>query len=174
MHREESQWLPVAPNTNTNNSNNTNTNNNNNTISLSTDEQKERWVILGYFWAKGSKAVSQEMGAFWSYYESLGWKNNKGAAIVNKLAAARMWRPQFETGQVPNGAAVWFEILRGCPIPDPLVFTAYRGCEIIDDAVVVRMAVSEPWLADFQNKCSGLLTAFAKAGKRPECRLERV
>lgn len=80
--------------------------------------EREKWLIYGYFWSTGSKAIKEECNAFWSYYESLGWKNNKGAAIVSKLAAARMWRRQFENGTAPNGSDAWFKILQTCPVAD--------------------------------------------------------
>lgn len=166
-----SQSLPVATNNNTNSSTNTNTNTNNNTNTISLDVQREKWIIFGYFWATGSKALGQELAAFWDYYDALGWKNNKGAPIVNKLAAARMWRRQFETGDPPFGAPEWWEIMKGCPVPDPLVFSGYRGAEILEDHVLVHMAVNETWLESFKDKCSGLLTMFAKVARKPECRL---
>ena len=55
-------------------------------LSQAESEERERWLVFGYFWSIGSKAIKEESNAFWSYYESLGWKNNKGAAIVSKLA----------------------------------------------------------------------------------------
>ena len=90
---------------------------------------KERWLTWGYFWSTGSKAVKEECTAFWSYYESLGWKNNKGAAIVSKMAAARMWRRQYETGRTPNGADAWFKALQECPVQDYRIWDAYAGAE---------------------------------------------
>lgn len=111
------------------------------TTSLSPErsEEIERWLIFGYFWSTGSKAIKEETNAFWSYYESLGWKNNKGAAIANKLAAARMWRRQFETGTTPNGADGWFKALQACTIPDCNAFLAFMGAERKEDEVIVRL-----------------------------------
>lgn len=165
-----SQSLPVAHNTNTNTITNINTNTN--TISLS--EEREKWLVFGYLWSSGSGAVEQEFDAFWSYYESLGWKNNKGAAIVNKLAAARMWRRQFETKQAPDGAAAWFNAMRGCPVLDYDVFRAFMGAELIEDRLIIRLHVSDAWMDDFKGQCSGLLLAFQKACRASELRLERV
>lgn len=88
-----SQSLPVAPNTNT--TTNTNTNTNNNTISIS--PEKEKFFVCAMFYARGAIKPAEETTRFWDYYESLGWRNNKGAQIVRKTAAARMWSLQTGT-----------------------------------------------------------------------------
>lgn len=108
-------------------------------LSPERSEEIERWLVFGYFWSTGSKAIKEEVNAFWSYYESLGWKNGKGAAIVNKLAAARMWRRQFETGTAPNGSEAWFKALQACTIPDCNAFLAFLGAERKEGEVVVRL-----------------------------------
>lgn len=111
-------------------------------------EEKERWLIFGYFWSTGSKAVREELSAFWSYYESLGWKNNKGAAIVSKLAAARMWRRQFETGVAPDGSEAWFKVAQTCDVHDYGVWKCYAGAERLEDRVIVRLRCSQKFCAD--------------------------
>lgn len=108
--------------------------------------ERERWIVFGYFWSTGSKAIKQEFEAFWSYYESLGWRNNKGAAIVSKLAAARMWKRQFETGVVPNGAEGWFRAVQPCKIPDFNIWQAFAGAERQDDHVLIRLRCSASYL----------------------------
>lgn len=110
--------------------------------------EREKWLIYGYFWSTGSKAVLQECNAFWSYYESLGWKNNKGAAIVSKLAAARMWRRQFETGDSPNGAAAWFNAVKECPVNDYNAWHIYAGAEKTDTGALIRLRCNETFLTD--------------------------
>ena len=102
-------------------------------------EDRERWLIYGYFWSTGSKAIAAELRAFWSYYESLGWKNNKGAQIVSKVAAARMWRRQFETGSAPNGADAWYRAAQACSIPDISVWKCFAGAERKDDHICIRL-----------------------------------
>lgn len=108
-------------------------------ISPEMSEDREKWLIYGYFWSTGSKVITEECNAFWSYYESLGWRNNKGAAIVSKLACARMWKRQFETGAVPNGAEAWFKALQPCTIPDYHAFNCYLGAERTEGGVVIRL-----------------------------------
>ena len=110
-------------------------------------EEKERWIVFGYFWSTGSKAIKEELTAFWSYYESLGWKNNKGAAIVSKLAAARMWKRQFELGVVPNGAEAWFKAVQACPVPDFNIWLSYAGAERREEVVTVRLRCSGEYLS---------------------------
>ena len=114
------------------------------------DEKKRKrdmWLCYGYFWSIGSKAVEQELNAFWSYYESLGWKNNKGAAIVSRLACARMWRRQFEGGTPPDGAVAWFNAVKGCPVPDVKVWKIYAGAEKTPDELVIRLRTTQEYYA---------------------------
>lgn len=110
--------------------------------------EREKWLIYGYFWSTGSKAIKEECNAFWSYYESLGWKNNKGAAIVSKIAAARMWRRQFENGAAPNGSDAWFKVMQSCPVADYWLWRAYIGAERKEDRAVVRLRITNDYLQD--------------------------
>lgn len=143
-------------------------------LSPAESEERERWLIFGYFWSIGSKAIKEESNAFWSYYESLGWKNNKGAAIVSKLACARMWKHQFETGSAPHGADAWFKAVQECSILDYSLFTAFVGAERKEDCIIIRLSVGEPWLAAFKEQCGGVLNTLTKLWKAPEIILERV
>ncbi len=137
----------VAANTTTT-STTTTTTTSTTTPSLSPAEvdERDRWLVFGYFWSTGSKAIKEECNAFWSYYESLGWKNNKGAAIVSRLAAARMWKRQFELGVVPNGADAWFKALQECTITDYSVWQVFTGAERADDKAIVRLRCSSAYL----------------------------
>ena len=112
------------------------------------DREREKWLVYGYFWSTGSKAVQQECSAFWSYYEALGWRNNKGAVIVSKLAAARMWRRQFESGESPNGSAAWFNAIKDCSVADYTLWQMYAGAERKESGVVIRLRCREDFLAD--------------------------
>lgn len=126
-------------------------------------EQREKWLVYGYFWSIGSKAIKEELLAFWSYYEALGWKNNKGAVIVSKLAAARMWRRQFETGSVPVGAVEWFRILQTCPVPDVNLWLGYRGGEIKDDVAIIRTSFGADFLRQLREVLPQLEKSLQKA-----------
>lgn len=127
--------------------------------------EREKWLVFGHFWSIGSKAVTEELNAFWSYYESLGWKNNKGAAIVDKLACARMWRCQFETGAAPNGAKGWFSAIKGCKIPDFNCWTCYVGAESKEDSVVVRLKCAEDFLGKLQKAVPDLERTLQRVWK---------
>ncbi len=160
---------PVAANTNTN----INTNTNTKTISLSEEEkareiEKEKWLVFGYFWATGSVNVLEEVKAFWNYYESLGWKNNKGAAIVSKIACARMWRRQFETRQAPNGALDWWTGMRSCDVYDYGVWQCYAGAERTPEKVIFRLRCSREYWEDVKRHTPEILKALrGYAGKIP-------
>lgn len=156
----------VAPNPNNNPNSNPNSNPNPNLSHESgADRERELWLIYGYFWATGSKNVNEETKAFWSYYEALGWKNNKGAEIVNKLAAARMWRRQFETGKTADGAAVWYKCAQFCNVPDPRVWSCFAGAERRDTEVIVRLACTPAFVQDLIQSSPGLLKALQSAWK---------
>lgn len=141
------QSQPVGANTTTT-STPTTTTTSTTTPSLSPAEvdERDRWLVFGYFWSTGSKAIKEECNAFWSYYESLGWKNNKGAAIVSRLAAARMWKRQFELGVVPNGADAWFKAMQECTITEYSVWQVFAGAERADDKAIVRLRCSGAYL----------------------------
>lgn len=138
------------------------------------EESKEKWLIWGYFWSTGSKAVKEECVAFWSYYESLGWKNNKGALIVSKMAAARMWRRQFETGAAPNGADAWFQAVQKCPVNDYGLWSVYAGAEKNDGGAVVRLRCGEQFLTDLNNVLPDLRKSLQRLWKVPTVLIERV
>ena len=168
-----SEWLRVAANTTP-----TPTPTPTPTLSQEKDPEKEiereKWLVYGYFWATGSKAVNEECRAFWSYYESLGWKNNKGAQIVNKVAAARMWRRQFETGSAPNGADAWYRAVQGCPVKDYRLWVCYAGAESQDSRAIVRLRLNEPIIADLKEVLPALERELAKAWRVQEVTLQAV
>ena len=124
----------------------TSTTTTNSSLSQEEVDERDRWLVFGYFWSTGSKAIKEECNAFWSYYESLGWKNNKGAAIVSRLAAARMWKRQFELGVVPNGADAWYKAMQECVITDYSVWQVFAGAERADDKAIVRLRCSGAYL----------------------------
>lgn len=122
------------------------------TTSLSGDERRdrERFEIFGYFWSVGSSDPKAELDAFWDYYESLGWKNNKGAVILSKIAAARMWRRQFETKEPRDGAQAWYKAVKECAIPNPKVFSIYAGAERVEERLIVHLSCKESFLAQIR------------------------
>lgn len=143
-------------------------------LSLEEVEEREKWLLFGYFWSSGSKAVFEELKTFWSYYEALGWKNNKGAAIVSKVAAARMWRRQFETGSAPNGADAWFKAVQTCSVPNFNVWQCYAGAERTDAGAVVRLRCSEKFKSDLLEVLPDLKKTLQGLWKVPAVLFERI
>ena len=137
-------------------------------------EEKEKWLIYGYFWSTGSKVIAEECNAFWSYYESLGWKNNKGAQIVSKLACARMWKRQFETGAVPNGAEAWFKALQPCTIPDYHAFNCYLGAERTESGIVVRLRCKRTFYESMTRAVPSLEPTLRALWRVPEISVECI
>lgn len=136
--------------------------------------EREKWLIYGYFWSSGSKAVAEECSEFWNYYESLGWKNNKGAAIVSKLAAARMWRRKYESGTAPNGSEGWFKVLQECPVADYGVWKAYAGAERNESGVIARLRVSEQYLSQLREHMPSLERQLQAVWRAPAVTFELV
>lgn len=122
------------------------------TLSLPDDEQRkrDRFIIYGYFWSVGSSNPMGEMEAFWDYYESLGWKNNKGAVILSKLAAARMWRRQFETKTPPDGSTAWFKVVQTCSILDASAYTIFAGIERNEQKLIVNLRCTDNYIAQLR------------------------
>ena len=136
--------------------------------------EREKWLIYGYFWSTGSKAVLQEYNAFWNYYEALGWKNNKGAPIISKSACARQWRRQFETGDVPNGAGAWFNAVKECPIPDINVWHIYAGAELKEGAAIIRLRCNAKFLSNLEEVLPNLRKSLQGAFRAKEITLETL
>lgn len=136
--------------------------------------ERDKFQIWGFMWSSGSNAIQQECAAFWSYYESLGWRNNKGAAIVSRLACARMWRKQFDTKEPPAGAIQWFQAFKDCPIIDYAVFNAYAGATLSteeDRTLEVRFRANEPYLRDIETKVPQCIETFRRLCKVDKVRL---
>ena len=162
----------VGANPNPNNNPNPNPNPNLSIESADPKEiEREKWLIFGYFWASGSKNVLEETRAFWNYYDSLGWKNNKGAAIVNRLSAARMWRRQFETGEAPAWSMAWFSVVRYCPVKDFRLWDCYAGAEISAGSVTIRLRVTGKYIAELRETMPTLEPSLKAYFKVPELTL---
>lgn len=168
-----SESQPVAANTTTTTTTTpTTTSTSTPSLSQAVVEERDRWLVFGYFWSTGSKAIKEEVNAFWSYYESLGWKNNKGAVIVNKLAAARMWRRQFETGAAPNGADAWFRAVQTCTIPDYNAFFAFMGAERNEDGVVIRLRCNKSFYESMMAAVPDLEPTLRRLWRTPSLSIE--
>lgn len=128
------QSLPVGSNTNTDT--NTNTKTNTNTISIS--EERQRFLVCGQLFARGSMQPREEMQRFWAYYESLGWKNNKGAPIVRKQSAAAMWSMQFGvTENALDLRKAWYEAFARLEDADYAVFDSVKRMTISEGNMVI-------------------------------------
>lgn len=169
------QSLPVGANTTTTTTTtSTTTSTTTPTLSNERTTEREKWLVYGYFWSSGSKAVAEECSEFWNYYESLGWKNNKGAAIVSRLAAARMWRRKYESGTAPNGSEGWFKVLQECPVADYGVWKAYAGAERNESGIVVRLRVSEQYLSQLREHMPSLERQLQAIWRAPAVTFELV
>ena len=135
-------------------------------MSLSNDDSRrdrERFFIALYFAEHGNTSPVAEMDAFWNYYESLGWKNNKGAVIVRKQAAAAMWRCQYESIEVLGWRLEWYKSLRWSKSFDLRLLSNVRGA-IIDDGVLTLSTIGGTGFVEFlEDNELALLRRFSDA-----------
>lgn len=123
-------------NTNTNTDTNTNTNTNTNTISL--DEERERFLCLGIIFGNGAVDAKGEFDRFWNYYESLGWRNNKGAEIKRKTSAASMWQPEKKIEEKQTAIrSLWYECISKAGCNDIRVFLYFRTAHTEGENLVI-------------------------------------
>lgn len=126
--RSESQPLaangsgsqPLADNSNSNSKGNSKGNSNLSPNGEKTGEDREKFDVIGIFFRRGSADPRAEAERFWNYYDALGWKNNKGAAISNKNSAAAMWQMSGEPAPDAAFRALWwrhFHLVGGTPYP---------------------------------------------------------
>lgn len=154
------QSLPVGDNTNT--STNTNTNTNTNTISLT--PEKEKFLVCGLFFARGAIKPAEELQRFWSYYESLGWRNNKGAQIVRKTSAARMW--SLQSGVTEKALAprvVWYQEISECECSDIRVFDYLVNIEPEGDTLHIYARNVKEFAQICESKCLAGVQRYATA-----------
>lgn len=135
-------------------------------MSLSNDDSRrdrERFFIALYFAEHGNTSPVAEMDAFWNYYESLGWKNNKGAVIVRKQAAAAMWRCQYESIEVLGWRLEWYKSLRWSKSFDLRLLSNVRGA-VIDDGVLTLSTIGGTGFVEFlEDNELALLRRFSDA-----------
>lgn len=136
--------------------------------------ERDKWLIFGYFWSTGSGDPVHEFRAFWDYYESLGWRNNKGAAIVIRLACARQWRRQFDTKEPPAGAAAWAKAVRDSPVMDYDIYGVYAGAERIEDGVRVNLRCKAEFLAKLEEILPTLRNTLAGLFRSPKVELNAL
>lgn len=131
-----SQWQPLeATPTTTTTTTPTTTTTTTTTISIE-EEEKDRFLIIGIFLSRGAMDPVKEADTFWNYYESLGWKNNKGAAIVSKTSAATMWRMQGETIADITQVQLWYKCFKSSPIYLNSIWTAFERYNISEECTL--------------------------------------
>lgn len=151
----------VAPNINHNINNNIN--NNDNSISL-TDEigERERYDIIYLFFKRGAKCPLDEYEEFFAYYSALGWRNNKGAPIVRRIAAARMWAFKKGTRVLPDLFQMYGDAMLSADVPDGGIFGYLRDIQRTEDAMIITFAASAEWVKNFDESNQRALAKFMK------------
>lgn len=170
-----SESQPVAANTTPTPTTTTTTTPSLSPVEIKPEEiERDRWLIFGYFWSTGSGSPVQEFNSFWDYYESLGWRNNKGAAIVRRLACARQWRRQYETKEPPVGAACWAKAVENCPVRDYDIYGVYAGAEKIEDGVRINLRCKADFLAKLEQILPALRNTLAGLFRSPHVELNAL
>lgn len=133
-------------------------------MSLSNDDSRrdrERFFIALYFAEHGNTSPVAELDAFWNYYESLGWKNNKGAVIVRKQAAAAMWRCQYESVEVLGWRLAWYKSLRWSKSFDLRLLSNVRGAIIADGVLTLSTTGGTSFVEFLEDNELALLKRFS-------------
>lgn len=78
----------------------------------------------------------------WDYYTALGWKNNKGAAIVRKTSVAAMWQLKCDVAADITAHATWHKVWRDVPDTPWAVWTAFRGMVAKDGVLHIAIAAN--------------------------------
>ena len=128
-----SEWERVGANTTTTSTTTTTTAKTLSQEVYEISRERQMFLLSGYFFAKGSEAPVEEMYRFWNYYEQLGWKNNKGAPIVRKQAAAAMWKCEFALGVEREGSGIWFDVWSRADETNLEVWSTFRSIVRADD-----------------------------------------
>lgn len=139
---------------------NTNPNTINNPMPLSKgeeDENKEKFLIIGIFFSRGSVAPLEEAKRFWDYYAALGWKNSRGASIIDKRAAARSWRLQLDSRGAEDWRTKWHKCFQSAPITDARIWTHIRHVEVYERRLVVYVADLKADAELMENECLACL-----------------
>lgn len=154
------QSLPIATNTNTTTKTNTTTT----TTTISLTRERERFLICGLFFLRGALHPAEELERFWQYYESLGWRNNKGAAIVKKVAAAKMWNLQEISSSIDSAiASEWYACMTACDTTRAEVFELLRAVVVEGGNVVLIANDVQKFAAIIDGECIAGLKRFAAA-----------
>ena len=157
-----SQSQPVDINNNTNidisNSNNTNINNNNNNNSFSLEQnKKDIFNCKSIFFARGCSNIQKTFDAFWNYYESQGWKSSKGAPIVSRAAAARMWRCDDIVPDIIELRRPWYEAFKVCEQVDLPLWTCAPQISVDSDVLTISTSMQPPQLEMLEKECERAL-----------------
>ena len=160
-----SQSLPVATNTNTSTNISTNTNtktNNNNNLSTGEGDlvDREKFDIYGVFLGRGSVNPLEESKLFWNYYESLGWRNNKGAPIVRKTAAATMWTMKLGMSANIEADKAYYLAFKSAYPCGWRVWTAYRGLRVEDGILHLYIKGGAKTAKWYEEACPAQLEAL--------------
>lgn len=169
---ENERTQATAANTNTNTNNNANTNNNNN-ANLSHESspeevrEKETFLIYCTLFGKGVLDVQAEYDAFYGYYDSLGWRNNKGAAITSRVSAALMWKANTELAADAPYRTKYAAAFKNAPTTSVHIWTAYRYTEVREvdgvQTACISLALPEEHVRSFDEKFTAQIRKYARS-----------
>lgn len=138
----------------TNNNININNNINNNSNSISPDDEEREKVLFDiscYFFSKGASEPVQEAHRFYDYYDRQGWRSNKGAPIVSKIAAARMWKIECTIVPEDDFRRAWCQVFRQKRAYTSRVWSCYVSAKLQSESGLVYLRLNDcannaPWL----------------------------
>jgi len=115
---------------------------------------------------RGIIQLQREVEAFWNYYEALGWRNNKGAPIVSKVAAAAMWRIKDDTAVSTPEREIWAKAFKNSTWLNPIVWCAFRFMQVVERdgarELVITILMTAEQLTAFEEHCEKPLRALMR------------
>ena len=154
----------TSPSTSTSTS--TSTTSLSNEVGKSNSEEKERFFVYMSLFSRGVMNLQQEVDAFWNYYAALGWKNNKGAPIVSKPAAAAMWRVKNDTAISTPEREIWAKAFKSSTWLNPIIWTSYSSMKVRENdsvrELVITLTMSEEQVKALEEHCEKQLRALMR------------
>lgn len=155
-----SEPKPIAANNNTNT--NTNTNNKTNLSTETIGRDREEFDLLGIFFAKDVRDYRAEYSKFLGYYESTGWRNKNGQPIVNKCAAARMWKCTGECARSIGDKTLWFTAFKTSQAAETAIWDDFIRLDVEPDGLLVVTMAKTETVNLIEERCVAQLRALLR------------
>lgn len=133
--------------------------------SFCTEEDREVFLkILVFFFSIGVADPGEETSLFWNYYSARGWMDKSGAAIVDRLALARSWRPKTCSAIASKRRVSWCNFLQISTALDDTMVTDFVSLDPNPNQKAVVLALKDARTAKFiEENCIDSLREWFKS-----------